>query len=402
MNRNVVSLAAVAVLTASLVAACGSDDTEAAKSTASSASSSVSSSVSSAASSASKSADQSVTVVADGKTCTSSIDEAHTGVVAFDFTNNSGETAELYVLDKDGRTLGEVANVGDKEFGKLTVEFREAGTYTLRCKPSGAEAEFEVVGADVDASVNEERQAAVDSYVGYVRGQVSEQLGLVNKFNSLIQAGDLEGAKAVYAATRQPWERIEPVAEALPNDLDPRVDAREADLEAGDEFTGFHKIEKDLFETGAITDETKATATQLVADVEELKAAVEDPKFATDLTVFQIAAGAQELLDEIATSKITGEEDIYSGTDLWDFKANLDGSRQAVVSLQDLIARNDHQLPGELMAAFGAVEEELSKYRENDGFVNYATVSEEQRKELSHKLSELTELVSKIQEVLNK
>ena len=42
------------------------------------------------------------------------------------------------------------------------------------------------------------------------------------------------------------WERIETVAESF-GDLDPMMDAREADLEPGQKWTGWHLIEKDLW-----------------------------------------------------------------------------------------------------------------------------------------------------------
>ena len=43
-----------------------------------------------------------------------------------------------------------------------------------------------------------------------------------------------------------PWERIEPIAELFA-DLDPKIDAREDDFQAGVDdpaFTGYHKLEQ--------------------------------------------------------------------------------------------------------------------------------------------------------------
>ena len=57
-----------------------------------------------------------------------------------------------------------------------------------------------------------------------------------------------------------------------------------------------------------------------LADVKELDAGVKAPDWSIDST--RIAGGAQGLLDEVAASKISGEEDIFSHTDLWDFNAN--------------------------------------------------------------------------------
>ena len=44
-------------------------------------------------------------------------------------------------------------------------------------------------------------------------------------------------------------------------------------------------------------------------------------------TADQIANGSRGLLDEVATGKVTGEEEYWSRTDLWDFQANVDGAR---------------------------------------------------------------------------
>ena len=41
----------------------------------------------------------------------------------------------------------------------------------------------------------------------------------------------------------------------------------------------------------------------------------------------RMALGAAELIQEVSEGKITGEEDRYSKTDLWDFAANVAGPR---------------------------------------------------------------------------
>ena len=65
-------------------------------------------------------------------------------------------------------------------------------------------------------------------------------------------AGDDDEARALYPVARTHWERIETVAESF-GDLDPKMDAREADVDfaAGDKWTGWHVIEKDLWPADA-------------------------------------------------------------------------------------------------------------------------------------------------------
>ena len=145
-------------------------------------------------------------------------------------------------------------------------------------------------------------------------------------------------AKALFPIARTYWERIEPVAEIF-GDLDPKIDGREEVIEEGMEFTGFHRIEKDLWVTGDIS-KSGPMADQLMADVKEIVAKANAEK----LSPLQLANGAKELLDEVATGKITGEEDRYSHTDLWDFNANVEGSKAAIAALRPVLEERDPAL----------------------------------------------------------
>ena len=53
----------------------------------------------------------------------------------------------------------------------------------------------------------------------------------------------------------------------------------------------------------------------------------------------QLGDGSKELMDEIATGKITGEEEIWSHTDLYDFQANVDGAKEAFELLDGPVVR---------------------------------------------------------------
>ena len=113
-------------------------------------------------------------------------------------------------------------------------------------------------------------------------------------------------------------------------------------------------------------------------------------------TVDQIANGSKGLLDEVASGKITGEEDIWSHTDLWDFQANVDGARVGYEGLKPLLEVKDPELSKQIETAFTNLQTELDKYKDGDGFVFYDTVTEEQRKQLSDATNALAEPLSKM------
>lgn len=342
------------------------------------------------------------TVAATDDACTVSGAEATTGTSTFEVTNNGEKTTEFYVYTSGGRVVGEVENIGPGATRKLVVQITDPGDYTLTCKPGmvgdGFPQTLKVTGEAVEASTDEVLTQAVDGYISYVRSQTTALQGQVDAFVAAIESDDIDTAKELFPLARTPYERIEPVAESFPNDLDPRIDLREADIQEGDTWSGFHKIEKDLWVNKKITDETKADAAQLKQDIAELV----DGVAADDYTLapVQIASGAQGLLDEIATSKITGEENIFSHTDLYDFQANLDGSRAAIASLEKALNERDPQLLTDINERFDAVQTLLDAYREGDGFVSYDKVSQDERRKLSDALDVLTEKVSTVQEVV--
>lgn len=341
-------------------------------------------------------------VTASDDSCVVDGADAATGTSIFNVSNQGAKTTEFYVYTSGGRVIGEVENIGPGATRKLIVHITDPGAYTLTCKPGmvgdGISQPLNVTSEAVEATQDEVLAQAVDGYIAYVRSQTTALQGYVDEFVAAIEAGDVDAAKEQFAIARTPYERIEPVAESFPDDLDPRIDLREADLQGSDAWTGFHTIEKDLWEKGEITVETKQAATQLKKDITELVDGVAADDYS--LTPVQIASGAQGLLDEIATSKITGEEDIFSHTDLYDFQANLDGSKAAIASLEKALDERDPQLLSDINERFDAVQQLLNKYKEGEGFVSYDAVSQDERTELSNSIDVLTEKVSAVQEVV--
>jgi len=342
-----------------------------------------------------------VTVDAGDTACALSSTEARTGSTTFVITNNGNKVTEFYVYGEGDRVLGEVENISPGLQRKLVVQFSEPGTYKTACKPGmvgdGIRADFTVKGAAAQTNDTGKFKKASDDYKAYVVGQSEELVAATTAFVAAVKAGDIAAAKAQYPTTRTFYERIEPVAESFPDNLDPRIDLREADVEPGQKWTGFHRLEKDLWVSGLQPD-TNAVADQLLTDVKELDQKVKSPEYTIDST--QIAGGAQGLLDEVAASKITGEEDIFSHTDLWDFYANVEGSRTAVASVRPILDERDAGLAKRVDQRFESVEELLDKYRKGDGFVLYDTVTEPARQELSRAIDALSKEVSQVQGVI--
>ena len=164
---------------------------------------------------------------------------------------------------------------------------------------------------------------------GLRRRPADELVRVVKVFTDAVRAGNLKAAQDAFAPSRMPWERIEPIAE-LVEDTDAKTDSRVDDFASVDDptFTGWHRLEYLLFEKNT-TEGGAPFADQLDKDIASLKDAAAE---ASRCKPINVANGAAELIEEVSQGKITGEEDRYSKTDLWDFDANLQGSQAASTS----------------------------------------------------------------------
>ncbi|PWJ53471.1 iron uptake system component EfeO [Quadrisphaera granulorum] len=345
---------------------------------------------------ASGGADASVAINATDTACEVAKTDLPGGVTTFSITNGGSQVTEVYVYDGD-RIVTEKENIGPGTSYDLTVDLTE-GKYEVACKPGmvgdGIRQAIAVTGGSTELTAAE--QTAVDAYRAYVQQQADATVPLVQQLRDAIAAGDRAKAQSLYAPSRVGWESVEPVAESF-GDLDPRMDIREADLEPGQQFTGWHRLEKALWQNEDLA-AVVPVADQLLLDVKELAQRV--PNAA--ITPNSIGNGAKELLDEVATGKITGEEEAFSHTDLVDFKGNVDGAQKAFEVLTPIVQTADPKLVTELTTQFAAVQAALAPYADatgpaaSGGYVSYDTVTEEQRRELARVVDALSEPLSQL------
>jgi iron uptake system component EfeO len=345
----------------------------------------------------------SVTSTDDG--CEVSRDDVPEGPLTFTVKNAGTRVTEFYLLGEDGlRIVGEVENIGPNLSRDLVVTV-PAGTYTTACKPGmvgeGIRADL-TVARSADGSVAAGDQASVaqaeKNYAAYVKDQSDQLLTKTKEFVTLYRAGRDEEARDLYARARVHWERIETVAESF-GDLDPKMDAREADLEPGQRWTGWHRIEKDLWPQEAkdytpLTDAERTTyGDDLLENTRTLDGRIQKMSFSID----QIANGSRGLLEEVATGKVTGEEEAWSHTDLWDFQANVDGARVGYDGVRPiLVANGETELATQLDSRFEELQQLLDQHAEGDGFALYTDLSTAEVKELSDAVNALSEPLSKL------
>jgi iron uptake system component EfeO len=357
---------------------------------------------------------EAIAVTLTDTSCTVKTATAKAGPITFQVTNTGSDVNEFEVLAQDKlRIAGEKENIGPGTTVNYVVQLAE-GSYFTACKkgmvgsPTSL-AEFTVTKGDSDtktASESKQVDQAVTNYVSYVKDQTGQLLTATKTFAAAYEAGDDAAARAQYPAARAFYERIEPTAEQF-GDIDPALDLREADLEQGQTWTGWHRIEKDLWAPAGFTASDPAgraaLGQQLVADTQKLYDLVHATDFT--LTLDQISNGASGLMEEVSRSKITGEEETFSHTDLWDFKANVEGAEVAYGNVRAILLQKGStgkNTAAQLDAEFATIDKLLAQYASGDGYVSYTELSTAQVKELSDSVNALSEPLSQLTSILVK
>lgn len=362
---------------------------------------------------------QAVTVTITDDGCEISPVSFPAGLVTFTITNQGTVPNEFEVLTDDKlQIVSEQESIGPGTTATLTTALKE-GTYYGASKPNmvgelkGVTELTVTPGQEVAVSddIAELEKQAVTNYTAYVRDQVGQLLTATQEFVEVYLSGDAERAKALYPLARQYYERIEPTAEAFgieeAGDLDAALDLRIQDLAADagkpvtdasviEGWTGWHRIEADLWITEASSTFTfaddaarKKIADQLNTDTQSLYDLVYgkikgagDKDFALELT--DVATGASTLMEEVALTKIVGEEETFSHTDLYDFKANVEGAQVAFGNVKDIVVQNDPDLADTIEKQFKAVEDLLTPHesKSSEGqvaYVDYSTIAAVQK-----------------------
>lgn len=332
-----------------------------------------------------------VTLVDSG--CTPSKIDVASGPVTFQITNGgTSKVSEMELKNQSGIILGEAENVVEGVPGHFSLNLKPGG-YVINCPNGSEEDQGKLVATGKAVTQAKGASAALLSkatadYKRYVMAQADELQSDTEKFVAALRSGQVTRAKALFGPTRLHYESIEPVAESFGN-LDPDIDARINDVTNEKEWTGFHRIERTLWQQNT-TRGLGVYATKLINDVNTLVAKVKT----IQLQPAQLANGAVELMNEVANSKITGEEDRYSHTDLSDFQGNLSGSRKAFELLVPALSETGNApLAATIDKRFGSVQDSLDRFKRNTalGFATYGKVTQADRQRFAAEVDSLDE-----------
>lgn len=354
-----------------------------------------------------------ITLTGDnGGACVLDHDSAQAGPITFTVTNKTATGLTEVEIQSGNRILGEKENLAPGLPSVALTLTLGGGQYQVYCPGAGTEmVNFTVTGqaaAQASGTTAQLLKAGTDGYATYVAGIADAMVTAVGILKADIDAGNLDKARAEYPLARPFYERIEsdvdgfilPGFKATDNagNLDYLIDMRASNLDPKVGWHGFHLIERDLFQDGKITDQTKATAAELQKNVVLLAKLVKGLTYKPE----DLANGAADLLEEVQSTKISGEEEAYSHTDLVDFAGNVEGAQQAFAFLEPGMRKIDPDLTARVQAEFTKVTALLDRYRDAKvpgGYVIYtADIRRADAAKLSRAIQALQEPLSKIAE----
>ncbi|MGU3409608.1 iron uptake system protein EfeO [Microbacterium sp. M1A1_1b] len=316
----------------------------------------------------------SITLTNDGSDkCAVSTTKVPAGPVTFTVKNESSTAITEVELLQDQRIFGEKENLAP---GLAAVSFTSTlggGKYQVYCPGADTEmTDFTVTGkvaSTANSSAASLLKQGAKGYATYVDGQVTDMVTAVEQLQKDVAAGNLDAAKKDYADARPYYEHVESDVDGFvkkgykatdnAGNLDYLIDMRASNLDPAVGWSGFHAVERDLFASGAITDDTKKTASELATNVQLLAKLVPTLDYQPE----DLANGAAGLLEEVQSNKISGEEEAYSHIDLVDLAANVEGARQAFAYLKPGLTKLDPTLTKQISTQFDQTNTMMDGFR---------------------------------------
>lgn len=320
------------------------------------------------------------------------------GAVTFTVSNAGALGISHVELLKDQRIIGEKESVDPGEAPVSFTVTLDGGAYQIYCP--AAEIEYQTLTVTgrlptpATGPVAATFARGAKDFAPYVVNEMGHLNEAVKALDAAVQSGNVDGAKAAYAQARPFYERIQSSVDGylLPGftvgdnagNLDYLIDMQEAtpvDPKVG--WKGFHAIERDLWQAGAITAGTKALSAELVSNISTLTTTVTTLQFRPE----DLANGAADQIEDVYNTKITGEEEAFSHLDFVDFAANVEGAQHAYALLRSGLNDIDSGLVQQIDQQFQDVLAMLDHYRDPAALGGYRIYTSDVRERDTPKLT---------------
>jgi iron uptake system EfeUOB component EfeO/EfeM len=296
-------------------------------------------------------------------TCAPAWPPPNPGRDTFLVANGSNRVATVYLFRADsGRIIATIKRLKAGASQRLTAKLTP-GPYAWGCDLRGypehvSEADKVVghrqaggTGPPIVPTNPQELLGALVGYRHYVAAKIETLAGEVAALRAAIGSRDTAASQSAWLTAHETWLEIgqDDGAYGAFGNLGREIDGTSAGLVGGvanGRFTGFHKVELDLWTrhdlASAGTD--AAVLAKLIAKVSKLRVAAVFP--VTKLALTNWTLRCHEVLEDALRDSLTGDDDYGSHTDLQSVVADVAATRELLGLLAPLLRPRKPALVG--------------------------------------------------------
>ncbi|PHM28713.1 EfeM/EfeO family lipoprotein [Xenorhabdus budapestensis] len=253
----------------------------------------------------------------------------------------------------------------------------------------------EIVIAKGDIPTPTQYQPMIAAYMKTMGVQVAAIEAQLITLQGALNAGNWQAAQQAYIQAHYDYETIRAVVVVFGH-ADRVINPHASyflEQERDPKFIGFHRVEYALFSTNDKSDALAATQA-LLRNVQDLKQRVA----VETLPIAKLVQSADDSIELILETKLGGDENRYSRSDLADIAANLQGARWIVDGLAPF-------LPSEIVTSlntqFDTLDSVMANYRSAQGqYFHYEQLSHRDKQQLYAQLTQLAEALSGLRTAL--
>jgi high-affinity iron transporter len=332
------------------------------------------------------------------------------GTIVVHIVNRSGRGGSVSLLGPRTGATGARATLRPRTTVALVVALR-AGRYRWRCRLHGLRASVSPAAAVLPAFSEDgpagpmvaipvtaaQMAGVVRSYRLYVEGQLALLTGEVQALRAVAAAGQLAGAQSAWLGAHLTWRHVGGASGAF-GSLTTQIDGTAGGLQDGvvdPRFTGFHKVEVDLWQDHDPT-AAAADANVLAGFVDTLVA-----QFPHDaLAAAELPVRTHEILEDGLRDELSGDDDYGSGTDMASVEADVDGTRVLLALLAPLLAPRAPDLVARATAQLDRLDTALAATDSDGHWVAVADVPLAQREQVDAAIGDALEILAPVPDLL--
>jgi iron uptake system component EfeO len=230
------------------------------------------------------------------------------------------------------------------------------------------------------------------AYEAYVNGQLPTLASEVDRLRTDLESGNDKAAKTAWLTAHMEYERLGAAYDAF-GDADGEINGLAEGLPKGvadPGFTGFHRIEFDLWRGGpqkSLVSESDDLASAVAGLQAEFKRAEIDP--------LDVSIRAHEISENALEFELTSRTDYGSHSQLATIRANMDGTQKVLAILWPLLQGRYADLNG-LTSALDRTEADLDAQDHNGNWTPLAALTVSQREDIDSDISDLSERLSSV------